>query len=107
MAMSLLLPLFRSGHAVRTDRMQRAFPGIRFFYIHLYFTGFYSKMQGCVQHFCHFPVFSANVLIPGCINAIQFLQYPLQTLFESKPFVVTALPVKMRLLRSAERNREI
>ena len=70
-------------------------------------------MQGCVQHFCHFPVFSANVLIPGCINAIQFLQYPflqypLQTLFESKPFVVTALPVKMRLPRSAERgNREI
>lgn len=111
--MSLLLPLFRSGHAVRTDRMQRTFPGIRFFYIHLYFTGFYSKMQGCVQHFCHFPVFSANVLNPGCINAIQFLQYPflqypLQTLFESKPFVVTALPVKMRLQRSAERcNREI
>ena len=80
-------------------------------------------MQGCVQHFCHFPVFSANVLIPGCINAIQFLQYPflqypflqypflqypLQTLFESKPFVVVALPVKMRLPRSAERgNREI
>jgi len=29
--MSLLLPLFRSGHAVRTDRMQRTFPGIRFF----------------------------------------------------------------------------
>lgn len=88
--------------------MQRAFPGIRFFYIHLYFTGFYSKMQGCVQHFCHFSVFSANVLIPGCINAIQFLQYPLQTLFESKPFAVTALPVKMRLPRSAERgNREI
>ena len=58
--------------------------------------------------FCHFPVFSANVFIPGCINAIQFLQYPLQTLFESKPFVVTALPVKMRLPRSAERgNREI
>lgn len=65
-------------------------------------------MQGCVQHFCHFPVFSASILIPGCINAIQFLQYPLQTLFESKPFVVTALPVKMRLPRSAERgNREI
>lgn len=65
-------------------------------------------MQGCVQHFCHFPVFSANVLIPGCINVIQFLQYPLQTLFESKPFAVTALPVKMRLPRSAERgNREI
>ena len=106
--MSLLLPLFRSGHAVRTDRMQRAFPGIRFFHIHLYFTGFYSKMQGCVQHFCHFPVFFANVLIPGCINAIRFLQYPLQTLFESKPFVVTALPVKMRLPRSAERgNREL
>lgn len=111
--MSLLLPLFRFGYAACTDRMQRAFPGIRFFYIHLYFTGFYSKMQGCVQHFCHFPVFSANVLIPGCINAIQFLQYPflqypLQTLFESKPFVVVALPVKMRLPRSAERgNREI
>ncbi len=65
-------------------------------------------MQGCVQHFCPFPVFSANVLIPSCINAIQFLQYPLQTLFESKPFVVTALPVKMRLPRSAERcNRKI
>ncbi len=65
-------------------------------------------MQGCVQHFCHFPVFSASVLIPSCINAIQFLQYPLQTLFESKPFVVTTLPVKMRLPRSAERgNREI
>lgn len=97
-----------SGCTVRTNRMQRAFPGIRFFCIHLYFTGFYSKMQGCVQHFCHFPVFSANVLIPGCINAIQFLQYPLQTLFESKPFVVTALPMKMRLPRSSERgNREI
>ena len=65
-------------------------------------------MQDCVQHFCHFPVFSANVFIPSCINAIQFLQYPLQTLFESKPFVVTALSVKMRLPRSAERgNREI
>ena len=65
-------------------------------------------MQGCVQHFCHFPVSSASILIPGCINATQFLQYPLQTLFESKPFVVTALPVKMRLPRSAERgNREI
>ena len=65
-------------------------------------------MQGCVQHFCHFPVFSANVFIPGCINAIQFLQYPLQPLFESKLFVVTALPVKMRLTRNAERgNREI
>ena len=62
-------------------------------------------MQGCVQHFLPF---SANILIPGCINAIQFLQYPLQMLFESKPFVVTALPVKMRLPRSAERgNREI
>lgn len=60
-------------------------------------------MQGCVQHFCHFSVFSANVLIPDCINAIQFLQYPLQTLFESKSFVVTALFVKMRLPRSAER----
>jgi hypothetical protein len=58
--------------------------------------------------FLPFPVFSANVFIPGCINAIQFLQYPLQTLFESKPFVVTALSVKMRLPRSAERgNREI
>jgi len=34
--------------------MQRAFPGIRFFYIRLYFTGFYSKMQGCVQHFLPF-----------------------------------------------------
>ena len=65
-------------------------------------------MQGYVQHFCHFPVVSANVLILGCINAIQFLQYPLQTLFESKPFAVTALPVKMRLPRSAEHgNREI
>ena len=29
-----------------TDRMQRAFPGIRFFRIHLYFNGFYIKMQG-------------------------------------------------------------
>jgi hypothetical protein len=57
--------------------MQRAFPGIRFFYIHLYFTGFYSKMQGCVQHFCHFPVFSASVLIPGCINAIQSVLKPI------------------------------
>lgn len=104
----ILLSRLCSGHTACTDRMQRAFPGIRFFYIHLYFTGFYSKMQGCVQHFCHFSVFSASILIPGCINAIQFLQYPLQTLFESKPFVVTALPVKMRLLRSAERgNREI
>ena len=76
--------------------------------IHLYFNGFYHKMQARTQHFCHFPVFSANVFTPGCINAIQFLQYPLQTLFESKPFAVTALPVKMRLPRSAERgNREI
>ena len=61
-------------------------------------------MQGCVQHFCHFPVFSANVLIPVCINAIQFLQYPLQTLFESKPSAVTALPVIMQLPRSTERG---
>lgn len=106
--MSLLLPQLRSGHAVRTDRMQRAYTQHPFFYIHLYFNGFYSKMQDHALHFCHFSVSSASILTPGIINAIQFLQYPLQTLFESKPFVVTALPVKMRLLRSAERgNREI
>ncbi len=64
-------------------------------------------MQGCVQHFCHFPVFSANVLIPGCINAIQFLQYPLQTLFEVSRFSLQPF-LENAVADSAERcNREI
>ena len=53
------------------------FPRHPLYCVHLYFTGFYSKMQGCVQHFCHFPVFSASVLIPGCINAIQSVLKPI------------------------------
>lgn len=88
--------------------MQRAFPGIRFIAFIYTLLDFTAKCKDACNIFCHFPVFSASILIPGCINAIQFLQYPLQTLYESKSFVVTALPVKMRLPRSAERgNREI
>jgi hypothetical protein len=88
--------------------MQRAFLGIRFIAFIYTLLDFTAKCKAACNIFCHFPVFSANVFIPGCINAIQFLQYPLQTLFESKPFVVAALSVKMRLPRSAERgNREI
>ena len=34
-------------------------------------------MQGCVQHFCHFSVSSASILIPGCINAIQSVLKPI------------------------------
>lgn len=94
--------------AACTDRMQRAFPGIRFFTFIYTLLDFTAKCKAACNIFCHFPVSSASILIPGCINAIQFLQYPLQTLFESKSFVVTALPVKMQLPRSTERgNREI
>ena len=60
MAMSLLLPQLRSGHAVRTDRMQRAYTQ------HPFFAFIYTLMD-----------FTVKCKTMHCISAI--FRYFLQT----------------------------